>query len=136
MELQRLLLLGKSEEAYNFAISQQMWTHALILASNSSVERFRDTVFKYANAALVEGAPLHTQYMLLSGKRQGQCLFSFLTGIELFQAGNGRSPPILSSWKGTLVSFLINNTGNLKGMVGNLGDQLWASQGRVAAAHF
>jgi hypothetical protein len=71
-ELQKIVLSGNLEEAYKYAISAQLWTHALILASNMNVDLFRSTASQFAEGTLRDGSPLRTLYLLLSGKRQGE----------------------------------------------------------------
>eukprot|EP01114_Cavostelium_apophysatum_P018222 TRINITY_DN5596_c0_g1_i1.p1 TRINITY_DN5596_c0_g1~~TRINITY_DN5596_c0_g1_i1.p1 ORF type:complete len:1432 (-),score=344.82 TRINITY_DN5596_c0_g1_i1:13-4308(-) len=136
LELQKLIIAGKVEEAYRFAIAYQLWTHALILASNLNPESFRNAIQMFSESGLVEGSPLRTLYLLFAGKPK-----------ELFHAGQGvqqgghthhSTSGILSNWKENLSAVLANRGSNdsQKVIIGEMGDKLWSRQHRAQAAHF
>lgn len=63
---------GKTKEAYEYALRSHMWTHALLLASNLSIDVFKQTVNAFASQSLTEGSPMRTLYSMFSGKFQGK----------------------------------------------------------------
>eukprot|EP01116_Phalansterium_solitarium_P017255 TRINITY_DN419_c0_g3_i1.p1 TRINITY_DN419_c0_g3~~TRINITY_DN419_c0_g3_i1.p1 ORF type:complete len:1300 (-),score=327.77 TRINITY_DN419_c0_g3_i1:476-4375(-) len=128
-EVQRLLLSGQVEEAHKFAISNHLWSHAMLLASSISADAFKQTVRQFAESAFVDGSPMRSMYLLFSGNPK-----------EVFQPGPGSDGVgILRHWQENLAAVLSNGQPGspaTKGIIGTMGDRLWAHQGVVEAAHF
>ena len=65
-KFRNLLLYGRQEDALESAIENQLWGHALVLASRISEQTHTDTMMKFARNLKLSD-PLQTAYQYLSG---------------------------------------------------------------------
>ena len=119
--VRQLLMTGRKRDALEFACSQCLWGHALMLASKMD-EQNRTYVINRFTASLVSTDPLSTFYTLMLGRTP-----SAVKPDGLRRAGN---------WQHHLAMILANRSSKLDNdsMV-TLGDSLLES-GRLCAAHF
>ena len=68
LDVQRLMQIGKREEALAVAVKEGIWDHALLLASFISPSVHRDTVSAFVLSTLSIGSPLRMAYLQISSK--------------------------------------------------------------------
>lgn len=119
-----LVSSGRRKEALELAISSNFWAHALIIAQQISWRDYFDTVAQFARAALVDGDPLKTLYLV--GSQHAQDLFGETASLTC----------VLNNWMENIKVMLSNEIPKSSQLVGQFGDKLWLSQSNVAAAHF
>lgn len=84
LDIQRLVQVGKREEALNLAVKENVWDHALMLAAFISPSVHRDTVSSFVLSTLSIGSPLRMAYLQLAGK-----------SVDLFKLGGSSGGLIL-----------------------------------------
>lgn len=70
-ELSKFLVNGQKRDAANFAISNKLWAHALVISSSVDPELWAETVAKFAKeeiGAVGSAAGLKASYSLFSGR--------------------------------------------------------------------
>ena len=67
-DLARLLLAGNRADAVKAAMSGNLWTHALIIASFVSKDVYNEVITSYAQAHVGSGDPVRTLLDLFGGK--------------------------------------------------------------------
>ena len=95
IDIQRLVQLGKREEALNLAVKECIWDHALLLAAFISPSVHRDTVSAFVLSTLSIGSPLRMAYLQHAGK-----------SVDLFKLGGSSGGLILP---GALVGGATSN---------------------------
>lgn len=67
-ELTRLLIRGDRGNAVHLAVTNQMWSHALLIASHVDRETYCAVVSEFARATLPIGHALRSMYLLFAGQ--------------------------------------------------------------------
>lgn len=127
-QVEQLLLSGEREKACHAAMEAGLWGHALFLASHLNPQLYQTVCKRFAQSSISEGSPLQTLYLLLA-----KCPQEMLKSL---QGSGGSSGTAVDRWRENLAVILANRMqGDVK-VIGQLGDMLWSTQMRVAAAHF
>ncbi|XP_013415161.1 protein transport protein Sec16A isoform X2 [Lingula anatina] len=119
-----LLLFGRKKDALECAMKNQLWGHALFLASKMDNRTYANVMTRFANSAMKMNDPLQTMYQLLSGRQPAA-----VTCIS--EEGWG-------DWRPHLAMILSNTTPKPeldRKSISTLGDSL-ASRGYLHASHF
>ncbi|KAJ4727188.1 Protein transport protein sec16 [Melia azedarach] len=141
LEVQKLLVSGRKEEALERAKEGYLWGPALVLATQLGDQFYGDTVKQMALKQLVAGSPLQTLCLLIAG--QPADVFSNDTSSSIIPGSvNTFQQPLqsganctLDKWEENLAIIIANRTKGDELVVIHLGDCLWKERGEVAAAH-
>eukprot|EP00475_Leptophrys_vorax_P025199 TRINITY_DN35238_c0_g2_i1.p1 TRINITY_DN35238_c0_g2~~TRINITY_DN35238_c0_g2_i1.p1 ORF type:complete len:866 (-),score=177.06 TRINITY_DN35238_c0_g2_i1:19-2616(-) len=136
--LQSLLLQGKQDDAIKFCLENELWTHALLIASSMNQSMFQNVVNRFAFSRLADCSPLQTLYV----SKCGQTSSLFFQNVERPQSGRRGSfsdVPLVKNWAANLSMVLSNpsaNSAQQRAVITQLGDTLWKYYGQSEAAHF
>ncbi|XP_057487137.1 protein transport protein SEC16B homolog [Actinidia eriantha] len=141
LEIQKLLISGRKEEALHCAKEGQLWGPALVLAAQLGDQLYGDTVKQMACHQLATGSALRTLCLLIAG--QPADVFSTSTSTSSLPGAVNISQPssevgaicMLDKWEENLAIIMANRTKDDELVVIHLGDCLWKERGEVLAAH-
>ncbi|KAL6128991.1 hypothetical protein ACLB2K_072344 [Fragaria x ananassa] len=141
LEVQKLLVSGRKDEALQCAQEGQLWGPALVIASQLGDQFYCDTVKHMALNQLVAGSPLRTLCLLIA--RQPADVFSDATANSSFpsvtnvsqQHGQAGANYMLDDWEENLAILTANRTKDDELVIIHLGDSLWKDRGQITAAH-
>ncbi|XP_042509990.1 protein transport protein SEC16A homolog [Macadamia integrifolia] len=132
VEVQNLLVSGRTKEALQCAQEGQLWGPALVLASQLGDQFYVDTVKQMAHHQLIAGTPLRTLCLLIAG--QPADVFSTDSGTNNGAPQIG-SNSMLDDWEENLAIITANPTKGDELVIIHLGDCLWKERGEISAAH-
>ncbi|XP_043715640.1 protein transport protein SEC16A homolog isoform X2 [Telopea speciosissima] len=132
VEVQNLLVSGRTKEALQCAQEGQLWGPALVLASQLGDQFYVDTVKQMAHNQLIAGSPLRTLCLLIAG--QPADVFSTDSGTNNGAPQIG-SNSMLDDWEENLAIITANPTKGDELVIIHLGDCLWKERGEISAAH-
>ncbi|KAM7277041.1 hypothetical protein ACFE04_018907 [Oxalis oulophora] len=148
LEVQKLLVSGRKNEALRYAQEGHLWGPALILASQLGEQFYAETVKQLALEKLVAGSPIRTLCLLIAG--QPADVFSS-TSATISSSIPGyvvaSQPPaqigsncMLDAWEENLAIITANRTKDDELVIIHLGDCLWKERAekatpQVSAAH-
>ncbi|KAF9482773.1 hypothetical protein BDN70DRAFT_800853 [Pholiota conissans] len=133
-KIEELLLLGDRRQAYQFAMEQKLWAHAMVVASSIDKESWKDVVHDFLRSELAAKAEsditlgvngklphsskgnresLRVAYSLFSG--QGSAAIEELAPLTLLQRGLGGHfhPPTMPAMTPRTPNFNAMQTSNL-----------------------
>ncbi|WAR31439.1 SC16A-like protein [Mya arenaria] len=119
-----LLMYGRKKDALDWAMKNNLWGHALFLASKMNHTAHANVMMRFANVAMRMNDPLQTVYQLMSGRQPAA-----VTCVTEERWGD---------WRPHLAMILSNNTAKPdldRKCIMTLGDTL-ASKGFLHASHF
>ncbi|CAL1538622.1 unnamed protein product [Lymnaea stagnalis] len=119
-----LLLYGRKKDALECAMKNNLWGHALFLASKMDNRTHANVMTRFANSAMRMNDPLQTLYQLMSGRQPAA-----VTSIADERWGD---------WRPHLAMILSNQTPRYevdRKSITTLGDTL-ATKGYLHASHF
>ncbi|KAK6194900.1 hypothetical protein SNE40_000435 [Patella caerulea] len=119
-----LLLYGRKKDALEWAMKNNIWGHALFLASKMDTRTHANVMTKFANGAMKMNDPLQTLYQLMSGRQPA--------------AVTCMSDERWGDWRPHLAIILSNHTSKTdidRKSIATLGDTL-AAKGCLNASHF
>ncbi|XP_052828861.1 protein transport protein Sec16A isoform X6 [Octopus bimaculoides] len=119
-----LLLYGRKKEALRWATKNNLWGHALFLASKMDNRTHAEIMTKFANSAIKMNDPLQTLYQLMSGRQPAS-----VTSL---------CDDAWGDWRPHLAMMLSNHSmrpDHDKKSIITLGDTL-AAKGFLHASHF
>ena len=136
------LIRGEREKAVRKAMENNMWAHALLIASSISKELWRDTVDEFVRSEMSSMSglrPLQTLYQALGGNGESAVSrFSAKTQHLLSPIANkfeSSEPSYLHQWKETLCLTIYNTRGVSQVEALNALSSALAADGRLYAAH-
>ncbi|KAJ4954558.1 hypothetical protein NE237_011341 [Protea cynaroides] len=132
VEVQNLLVSGRTKEALQCAQEGQLWGPALVLASQLGDQFYVDTVKQMAHHQLIAGSPIRTLCLLIAG--QPADVFSTDGGTNNGTPQIG-SNSMLDDWEENLAIITANPTKGDELVIIHLGDCLWKEKGEISAAH-
>ncbi|PRQ57499.1 putative COPII coat assembly protein, Sec16 [Rosa chinensis] len=141
LEVQKLLVSGRKDEALQCAQEGQLWGPALVIASQLGDQFYCDTVKHMAVNQLIAGSPLRTLCLLIA--RQPADVFSDATTNSSFPSFTNLSQRheqvganyMLDDWEENLAILTANRTKDDELVIIHLGDSLWKDRGQITAAH-
>ncbi|XP_052250710.1 uncharacterized protein LOC127857963 isoform X3 [Dreissena polymorpha] len=119
-----LLMYGRKKDALDWAMKNNLWGHALFLASKMDPRAHASVMLRFANVAMRMNDPLQTLYQLMSGRQPAA-----VTCVTEERWGD---------WRPHLAMILSNQTTKTeldRKSITTLGDTL-ASRGFLHASHF
>ncbi|XP_071152410.1 protein transport protein Sec16A-like isoform X2 [Mytilus edulis] len=119
-----LLLYGRKKDALEWAMKNNLWGHALFLASKMDTKAHANVMTRFANSAMKMNDPLQTLFQLMSGRQPAavSCITDEKWG----------------DWRPHLAMMLSNQTHKAdldRKCIMTMGDTL-ASRGFLHASHF
>lgn len=119
-----LLLYGRKKDALEWAMKNNLWGHALFLASKMDSKAHANVMTRFANSAMKMNDPLQTLYQLMSGRQPAavSCITDERWG----------------DWRPHLAMMLSNQTHKAdldRKCIMTMGDTL-SSRGFLHASHF
>ncbi|XP_043713337.1 protein transport protein SEC16A homolog isoform X2 [Telopea speciosissima] len=132
VEVQNLLVSGRTKEALQCAQEGQLWGPALVLAAQLGDQFYVDTVKQMAHRQLIAGSPLRTLCLLIAG--QPADVFSTNSGTSNGTPQSG-SNSMLDDWEENLAIITANATKGDELVIIHLGDSLLKERGEISAAH-
>ncbi|EGC34575.1 hypothetical protein DICPUDRAFT_98175 [Dictyostelium purpureum] len=133
--IQTLMNQGDIVAAQAFALENEVWSHALILAHQLGGEAYNRTLSTFAQASLPTGTPLKTLYSLYSGTTRDLFVDIHNSNQSQLPEQKQNSFAFLDSWKENIATLLFNGKANGCKVIGEIGDCIWQSQKRIEAAH-
>ncbi|XP_010264305.1 PREDICTED: protein transport protein SEC16A homolog isoform X2 [Nelumbo nucifera] len=141
VEVQNLLVSGKTKEALKCAQEGQLWGPALVLAAQLGDQFYVDTVKQMAHRQLVAGSPLRTLCLLIAG--QPADVFSTVSSssdpplVEHLpqQPSQIGANGMLDDWQENLAIITANRTKGDELVIIHLGDCLWKERCEIISAH-
>ncbi|KAJ4953350.1 hypothetical protein NE237_030182 [Protea cynaroides] len=133
VEVQNLLVSGRTKEALQCAQEGQLWGPALVLAVQLGDQFYVDTVKQMAHHQIIAGSPLRTLCLLIAG--QPADVFSTHSGTSNGTAQQSGSNSILDDWEENLAIITANPTKGDELVIIHLGDCLLKERGEISAAH-
>ncbi|XP_010258928.1 PREDICTED: protein transport protein SEC16B homolog [Nelumbo nucifera] len=141
VEVQNLLVSGKTKEALQCAQEGQLWGPALVLAAQLGDQSYVDTVKKMAHHQLVAGSPLRTLCLLIAGQPADVFSADSTSGVPPGVGHISQQPAqigsncMLDDWEENLAIITANRTKGDELVIIHLGDCLWKERGEITAAH-
>ncbi|KAG2374874.1 hypothetical protein C9374_010248 [Naegleria lovaniensis] len=144
--LQNMLINGQIKQACQYAQSNKMWTHAILLSSMVDKQTYQSVVSNFALSALNPGTPLRTLYCTFAGKPLDA--FESNSIVSTDQYGNQYSSQssqdqqqqiekLCSQWIQNLSILFNNRQGKVsQAAIEKLGDVLWKDGYQVPQSHF
>jgi len=139
-EMEKHFLLGHREAAVQAALSADLFTDALLIASQGGDQSlYQDVVRQYADRALTHGTPLHTLYLTISGQAARAIQFQ---GRRLdFRQGNTSTNDsvLMKQWRRNVAALVASRQPGAAGQqideaIIEIGDRL-RTENQMAAAH-
>lgn len=121
LEIENLLLLGRREEAINYAMDNNEWAMALLISGICGTQLYQDVVKRYANACYPSESSLHLLSLVYSNQALSSTRIPKQLGPSPLQV-NTRT--IVSLWRRNLASILSNKGEQWKQLVRMLGDRI------------
>lgn len=116
-EIQTLLESGKQKQAFDLALENSLWSHALVIGNILGPQFYNQALLKFVNETLTEQSSLRATYELFAGQSAAQ------------------SSSIMKKWKNNICLLLGNPTPQTSTLIGQLGDTLWANYRKNIPAH-
>ncbi|KAF6141683.1 hypothetical protein GIB67_001235 [Kingdonia uniflora] len=142
IEVQNLLVSGRTKEALQCAQEGQLWGTALVLAAHLGDQFHVETVKQMACRQLVAGSPLRTLCLLIAGQPAEVFSAENTTSNGPNAAANMYHQPaqiasdcMLDDWEENLAVITANRTKGDELVIVHLGDCLWKQRGEITAAH-
>ncbi|KAF0982872.1 hypothetical protein FDP41_010851 [Naegleria fowleri] len=144
--LQNMLINGQIKQACQYAQSNKMWAHAILLSSMVDKQTYQSVVSSFALSALNPGTPLRTLYCTFAGKPLDA--FESNSIVSTDQYGNQYSSQssqdqqqqiekLCSQWIQNLSILFNNRQGKVsQAAIEKLGDVLWKDCYQVPQSHF
>ncbi|XP_077245056.1 protein transport protein SEC16A homolog [Tasmannia lanceolata] len=137
VEVQNLLVSGRRKEALQCAQEGQLWSPALLLATQLGEKFYVDTVKQMAHCQFVSGSPLRTLCLLIAGQHED--VFSADSSVDVINTSQQPTQDcpngMLDDWQENLAIITANRTKDDELVIINLGDCLYKHRGEITAAH-
>ncbi|MDP2434686.1 MAG: hypothetical protein Q8P67_02985, partial [archaeon] len=128
--VEKLMLKGQVKEALEAACSAHLWPYALLISSQLGETAFKTTMGRFASEYVPAGSPLKPVFSLMAG--QAQELFNQLLPSS---ASQEQRAMVLDNWRQNVCGILSSRVEGNRRIIGQLGDQLWATRRDNVAAH-
>jgi COPII coat assembly protein SEC16 len=117
-EIQTLLESGQQRQAFDIAMENSLWSHALIIGNILGSQFYGQALIKFVNETLSEQSSLRATYELFAGQKSTQ-----------------PSSSLMKKWKNNICLILGNPSAQSASLIGQLGDTLWANYRKNISAH-